>query len=96
MKHVLDISSEKPVKERIDNQEGELKVPDKWEKIASLIIFIKQLKNSRNAIMEKLTCTQNKKRMNQLLNDILKQLIVFMSVLIVATLEAVLDLIFVF
>ena len=63
MKHVLDINSEKPVRERIDNQEGELKVEDdayKGDKVVSLLLFIKHLTNNCNAIMEKINCTQNK------------------------------------
>ena len=34
-KNVLDINSEKPVRERIDNQEGELKLQNKGDKIVS-------------------------------------------------------------
>ena len=60
MKHVLDINSEKPFRERIDNQEGELKVQDTGDRIVSLLLFIKQLTNNCNAIMEKINCTQNK------------------------------------
>ena len=40
MKHVLDINSEKPVRERIDNEEGELKLQDKGDKIVSLLITV--------------------------------------------------------